>query len=84
MCRLPVWVGVCVAAAVHVPPHPSPLPRVARGQDRLASLALARTHAIAIARAAKRLNDLRERWLNPPEWTEAVPEVIPLDMEKSP
>ena len=26
-------------------------------------------HAIAIARAAKRLNDLRERWLNSPEWT---------------
>ena len=43
-----------------------------------------RNHAITIARAAKRLNDLRERWLNPPEWTEAVPEVIPLGMEKSP
>ena len=40
--------------------------------------------AIAIARAAKRLNDLRERWLNPPEWTERVPEVIPLGMDKSP
>ncbi|HPG61437.1 MAG TPA: N-6 DNA methylase, partial [Casimicrobium sp.] len=29
-----------------------------------------RVNAISIARAAKRLNDLRERWLNPPEWTE--------------
>ena len=41
-------------------------------------------HAIAIARAAKRLNDLRERWLNPPEWTEWVPEVIPLGCEPVP
>ena len=43
-----------------------------------------RHHAINIARAAKRLNDLRERWLNPPEWTERVAEVIPLGMEVSP
>ena len=43
-----------------------------------------RDHAISIARAAKRLNDLRERWLNPPEWTERVPEVVPLGMETSP
>ena len=43
-----------------------------------------RTHAEAIARAAKRLNDLREAWLNPPEWTERVPEVIPLGMQTSP
>lgn len=40
--------------------------------------------AEAIAVAAKRLNDLREAWLNPPEWTERVPEVIPLGMGKSP
>ncbi len=38
----------------------------------------------AIARAAKRLNDLREAWLNPPEWTQRVPEVIPLGMTVSP
>lgn len=38
----------------------------------------------AIARAAKSLNDLRERWLNPPEWTDRVPEVIPLGMASSP
>ena len=43
-----------------------------------------RSHAEAIARAAKRLNDLREAWLNPPEWTERVPEVIPLGMQTSP
>jgi hypothetical protein len=28
-------------------------------------------HRDAIAAAAKELNELRERWLNPPEWTEA-------------
>jgi type II restriction/modification system DNA methylase subunit YeeA len=27
---------------------------------------------VAIAAAAKELNDLRERWLNPPEWTKTV------------
>ena len=38
----------------------------------------------AIARAAKTLNDRREAWLNPPEWTERVPEVTPLGMASSP
>ncbi len=43
-----------------------------------------RPHAEAIARAAKALNDLRERWLNPPEWTRREPEVVPLGMDHSP
>jgi len=43
-----------------------------------------RAVAIAIATAAKRLNDLRENWLNPPEWTHRVPEVVPLGMSESP
>ena len=29
-----------------------------------------------IAEAASRLNELRENWLNPPEWVERVPEVV--------
>jgi type II restriction/modification system DNA methylase subunit YeeA len=29
-----------------------------------------------IAAAAQRLNELRENWLNPPEWTERVPEIV--------
>ena len=41
-------------------------------------------HATAIATTAKRLSDLREAWLNPPEWTQLVPEVIPLGMATSP
>ena len=43
-----------------------------------------RENAAAIARAAKRLVDLRNAWLNPPEWTERVPEVVPLGMDHSP
>ncbi|KNZ31754.1 MAG: adenine methyltransferase [Methylibium sp. NZG] len=43
-----------------------------------------RPHAEAIARAAQRLVDLRDAWLNPPEWTERVPEVVPLGMTASP
>jgi type II restriction/modification system DNA methylase subunit YeeA len=32
--------------------------------------------AIAIAEAARRLNDLREAWLNPPDLVERMPEVV--------
>jgi hypothetical protein len=43
-----------------------------------------RPQAEAIARAAQRLVALRDAWLNPPEWTERVPEVVPLGMDRSP
>lgn len=33
--------------------------------------------ALAIAEAARRLNELRETWLNPPDLVERVPEVVP-------
>lgn len=33
-------------------------------------------HAQAIAATAQRLNELRENWLNPPEWVKKVPEVV--------
>jgi type II restriction/modification system DNA methylase subunit YeeA len=33
--------------------------------------------AVRIANAAKRLNDLREAWLNPPDLVQRVPEVVP-------
>ena len=36
-----------------------------------------RAEAIRIAEAAHRLNELRERWLNPPEWVDRIPEVVP-------
>ena len=34
-------------------------------------------HAIAIAEAARRLVELRGRWLNPPEWVEWIDEPVP-------
>ena len=40
--------------------------------------------AVEIARAAKRLNDLREAWLNPPEWIQRLPEVVPPGLAVSP
>ncbi len=33
-------------------------------------------HATDIAAAAKRLNELRTNWLNPPDWVDVVPEVV--------
>lgn len=33
--------------------------------------------AEAIATAAQRINELREAWLNPPEWVDRIPEVVP-------
>lgn len=43
-----------------------------------------RQAATAIAQAAQRLNALRQAWLNPPEWTDTVPEVVPLGLSTSP
>lgn len=43
-----------------------------------------RPAAMAIAQAAQRLNTLRQAWLNPPEWTHTVPEVVPLGLSTSP
>jgi len=43
-----------------------------------------RDAAARIASAAHALDTLRQRWLNPPEWTHRVPEVIPLGMTQSP
>jgi hypothetical protein len=46
--------------------------------------ATVRPQAETIARAAARLAALRDAWLNPPEWTERVPEVVPLGLAVSP
>ena len=43
-----------------------------------------RPHAVATARAALRLTTLRDAWLNPPEWTDRIGEVVPLGMAESP
>ena len=34
-------------------------------------------HAGAIAASAGVLNTLRDSWLNPPEWVDRVPEIVP-------
>ncbi len=36
-----------------------------------------RTRVIAIVDAARQLTELRDRWLNPPEWMEWVDEPVP-------
>ena len=43
-----------------------------------------RAAAERIAIAAQKLNLLRENWLNPPEWTRRVPELVPLGLDASP
>jgi hypothetical protein len=43
-----------------------------------------RAKAAAVAAAASRLHGLREQWLNPPEWTRRVRDVVPLGMSESP
>ena len=45
--------------------------------DILAAACADDPRAIAIAEAARRLVELRDRWLNPPEWVEWVDEPVP-------
>jgi hypothetical protein len=59
------------------------LPSGARIPAQIADAAL-QAAASRIAEAAKTLNDRREAWLNPPEWTVRVPEVTPLGLDRSP
>lgn len=40
--------------------------------------------AQAIAEAAYKLTTLRDNWLNPPDWTQRLPEVVPMGMSTSP
>jgi hypothetical protein len=57
---------------------------VANNTSRSPQTVPRREAASAIAQAAHRLNALREAWLNPPEWTQRLPEVTPLGMDHSP
>lgn len=49
-----------------------------------ASTISARTGEESIAEAAHKLTTLRDNWLNPPDWTQRLPEVVPLGMTTSP
>ena len=60
-----------------------PLAPVHQAQAAITPIA-PRPTAMAIAQAAQRLNTLRQAWLNPPEWTDTVPEVVPLGLSASP
>ncbi|MDI1244442.1 MAG: hypothetical protein PSV24_03455, partial [Rhodoferax sp.] len=75
--------GAILKSEAYEPPASEPLPPGQGTQSVGQSLNL-RTQAIQIANAAKKLSDLRNNWLNPPEWTHKVPEVTPLGMDKSP
>ena len=55
---------VSIPPRYHLPPLRDPESLVVR-------------HWMAIAQAAQRLNELRENWLNPAEWVDRVPEVVP-------
>ena len=80
---LPATMALPAAAppADSKPNHPPAL----AGQAPEAHQTIAtRDAAIAIAEAAHRLDTLRPHWLNPPEWTRSVPEVVPLGMTESP
>ena len=70
------------------PPATESKPNPAPDQENPAQAAIKlipiRQAATAIAQAAHRLDQLRQNWLNPPEWTERVPEVVPLGMDHSP
>ncbi len=69
-------------SAENFKPNQPPAP-VHKAQVAITNIA-PRPAAMAIAQAAQRLNTLRQAWLNPPEWTDTVPEVVPLGMTTSP
>ncbi|MDQ5905616.1 MAG: hypothetical protein QG590_97, partial [Pseudomonadota bacterium] len=57
---------------------PFPFPTASQSLERGEPPCMAEVVPAAnIAAAARRLNELRENWLNPPEWVERVPEVVP-------
>jgi len=71
--------GAISKSAAYEPPAPTAL-----SPGEYPSTTNVRANATAIAIAAKRLSDLRDNWLNPPEWTDRIPEVTPLGMATSP
>ena len=73
--------GLTPADTAHQQTEPTPGGALIPAQ--IADPAL-KASATRIAEAAARLNTLREAWLNPPEWTDRVPEVVPLGMDTSP
>ena len=75
--------AISKSEAYEPPASAPPLPGQSHQRVPKTNSLSTRTQAIAIAKAAKHLNQLRENWLDPNEWTHRVPEVIPLGMDKS-
>ena len=76
--------GAISKSEAHEPPAPASRQPSDSAGTTAQQNAETRAQAEAIANAAKILNDRRLAWLNPPEWTHSVPEVIPLGMSTSP
>ena len=79
--RIPAGLGAPAAAADS---KPITAPAQAGQAPAAIETKASKAHAIAIAEAAHRLDALRQNWLNPPEWTVKVPEVVPLGLAASP
>ena len=78
--RIPAGLGAPAAAdsmPITAPAHAGQAPAAIETKA-------SKAHASAIAEAAHRLDALRQNWLNPPEWTVKVPEVVPLGLAASP
>jgi hypothetical protein len=69
-------IGPGGSSTVHTHEHVRDLPLPVRPHTEHPRRRLRRRSA-AIAAAAKRLNDLRENWLNPADLVQRVPEVVP-------
>ena len=79
--RIPAGLGAPAAAADS---KPITAPAQAGQAPAAIETKASKAHASAIAEAAHRLDALRQNWLNPPEWTVNVPEVVPLGLAASP
>lgn len=79
--RIPAGLGADSTAPAS---EPNPAADLAGSAQPAITFKANRRHAVAIADAAHRLDTLRQTWLNPPEWTQRVPEVVPLGMTESP
>jgi hypothetical protein len=76
--------GALIPAGLSDAADPPPQPSPQRGEGAKPGAATLKAHATRTAEAAARLNALRENWLNPQEWTERVPEVTPLGLDRTP
>ena len=76
--RVGTWLGKGNDPRLHADNYLRDVPVPARtGTGRASDPDASDPHAMAVAQAAQRLVELRDRWLNPPEWVEWVDEPVP-------